>query len=195
LFELSSLDGTNGFILSGGFVSNCVAGLGDLNHDGIDDFAVCSIPTINVIFGRPNIGASGVLSFPFGEPNGLNGANGFTIEGPSIISTSLSRAGDFNADGIDDFIVGDRFADPYGIDRAGRAYVVFGHPTPLPADVDGERRIDLDGDGSVDVFDFAILAASFGASVPPETAGDIDADGVVTVFDFALFAAGFGCSP
>ena len=52
---------------------------------------------------------------------------------------------------------------------------------------------DLDGDDDTDVFDFAVMAASFGTSVTPGTGADLDGDGVVSVFDFALFAAGFGC--
>ena len=53
---------------------------------------------------------------------------------------------------------------------------------------------DLDGDGSTNVFDFAILATNFGTAVPPNTGGDLDGDGFVTVFDFAIFAANFGCT-
>ncbi len=53
---------------------------------------------------------------------------------------------------------------------------------------------DVDGDGDTDVFDFAELAASFGAG-PGATRemGDLTGDGHVDVFDFAELAADFGC--
>ena len=53
---------------------------------------------------------------------------------------------------------------------------------------------DIDGDGSTDVFDFALLAAGFGAGPGATPAmGDLNGDGYVDVFDFALLAGGFGC--
>jgi hypothetical protein len=54
---------------------------------------------------------------------------------------------------------------------------------------------DLNGDAAVTIFDFAVFAYWFGASV---TAGDGPAyvdfnnDGSVTIFDFPLFSQGFG---
>ena len=48
----------------------------------------------------------------------LNGSNGFTLEGISggdRAGTALASAGDFNGDGIDDFIVGATYADPNGL--------------------------------------------------------------------------------
>jgi hypothetical protein len=53
---------------------------------------------------------------------------------------------------------------------------------------------DLDGDADTDVFDFGILAGSFGATgLAPYSAGDRDGDGDVDVFDFSIFAGSFGC--
>ncbi len=55
---------------------------------------------------------------------------------------------------------------------------------------------DVDGDGDVDVFDFADLAEAFGsssggASYNPDA--DLNGDGSVDVFDFADLAEDFGC--
>jgi hypothetical protein len=55
---------------------------------------------------------------------------------------------------------------------------------------------DLNGDGVVDVFDFADLTAGFGNGIPncaSRSEGDINCDGVVDVFDFAELTANFGC--
>jgi hypothetical protein len=52
---------------------------------------------------------------------------------------------------------------------------------------------DFNGDGTVDVFDFSLLAANFGAG-PDATfeMGDSTGDGWVNAFDFGEVAAVFG---
>ena len=62
----------------------------------------------------------------------LNGSNGFAINGIAAgdqSGRSVSSAGDVNGDGIDDLIMGARFADPNGISYAGQSYVLFGQGT------------------------------------------------------------------
>jgi hypothetical protein len=53
---------------------------------------------------------------------------------------------------------------------------------------------DINGDGFVDIFDFADLADNFGAG-PDATReqGDLNGDGFVDIFDFADLADDFGC--
>jgi hypothetical protein len=52
---------------------------------------------------------------------------------------------------------------------------------------------DVDNNGTVNVFDFGIIAGNFGATgLPPFTGGDTDGDGDVDVFDFSNLAANFG---
>ena len=54
---------------------------------------------------------------------------------------------------------------------------------------------DVNFDGSVDVFDFADLAAAFGAvGNPPFSNADTDGDGDTDVFDFSDLAANFGAT-
>src|SRR5262245_18868795 len=57
---------------------------------------------------------------------GGDGTRGFVLTGIAAIDESggsLSAAGDVNGDGIDDLIVGARFADPGGDTNAGESYV------------------------------------------------------------------------
>lgn len=57
--------------------------------------------------------------------SGLNGQTGFKLDGEATndySGSSVSGAGDINADGIADLIIG----SPGHNDRTGRSYVVFG---------------------------------------------------------------------
>ena len=51
---------------------------------------------------------------------------------------------------------------------------------------------DINGDGSVDVIDFAIYTSNFGAMNACFVPGDLDANGTVDVIDFAQFLIEFG---
>jgi hypothetical protein len=54
---------------------------------------------------------------------------GFVINGETVSDQSgysVSSAGDVNGDGLDDLIVGARYADLSGKSNAGKSYVVFG---------------------------------------------------------------------
>ena len=131
--NLSTLDGTNGFVINGIDVYDLsgysVSSAGDVNGDGIDD----------LIIGAPNgNGGAGESYVVFGNNSGfapslnlstLDGTNGFVINGIDFSDSSgdsVSGAGDVNGDGLDDLIIGAREADPNGNSRAGQSYVVFG---------------------------------------------------------------------
>ncbi|MEI2578507.1 integrin alpha, partial [Scytonema sp. PRP1] len=47
----------------------------------------------------------------------------------------VSDAGDINSDGINDLIIGARFADPGGRNNAGKSYVVFGKGSAAPVEL------------------------------------------------------------
>ncbi|MGF2036765.1 MAG: beta strand repeat-containing protein [Nostoc sp. CmiVER01] len=173
-FNLSDLNGSNGFAINGIAAGNesgfSVSNGGDINNDGIDDLiigawrapanGVIQAGQTYVLFGGTNIGTSGTFNL-----SDLNGTNGFAINGiteNSFSSSSVSNAGDVNADGIDDLIIG----APDG----RQAYVVFGGTNVGKSgslnlsDLNGTNGFTIPGGGAI------------GLSV--SSAGDINNDGV-----------------
>ena len=112
-FDVSTLNGTNGFIFSTGIK---VQSAGDVNNDNINDILINYYSKTYVIFGKPSQFANTM------NPTDLNGSNGFRIDSDNN-SISVSSAGDFNADGIDDILVG---SPTSGLDNSGKAFVLFG---------------------------------------------------------------------
>ena len=135
--DLSSLDGNNGFTLNGinesDYSGRSVSGAGDVNGDGIDDIIIGAYGADPN--GQYNAGESYIV---FGSTDefdasldlsSLNNAQGFVVKGineSDYSGRSVSRAGDINGDGIDDFIIGANNADPNGQGNAGESYVIFG---------------------------------------------------------------------
>src|SRR4028118_85856 len=146
-FNLSTLNGSNGFAINGIAVGDgsgySVSSAGDVNGDGFDDLI------IGARGASPNgIDAAGQSYVVFGSNSGfaagldlstLNGSNGFAINGIAANDSSgwsVSRAGDVNGDGFDDLIIGAISADPNGISYAGQSYVVFGSNSGFGAGLD-----------------------------------------------------------
>ncbi|MCB1954378.1 MAG: FG-GAP repeat protein [Rhodocyclaceae bacterium] len=170
--NVDDLDGSNGFRIDGinpyDRFGSTVAFAGDINGDGIDDIAISA----------PSANALGEAYIVFGSPAGfpavmdaadLNGSNGFRFEGSGRGNWgfTVAGAGDLNADGFDDLVMGARL----GTD-SGEAYVVFGSDAGFPAVID---QADLDGKLGY-VLSGRDGGDSFGSSVAP--AGDVNGDGI-----------------
>jgi hypothetical protein len=165
-FELSSLDGTNGFQINGidreDYSGYFLSGAGDVNNDGINDVLIGA--TWADPGGKPNAGESYVVFgmtsvFPAQfNLSALNGTNGFQlngINGGDESGYALCAAGDVNGDGIDDIIIGAPYAGPGGKSNAGQAYVVFGSANGFPAQMElsalnGSNGFTLNGISSED---------------------------------------------
>jgi hypothetical protein len=194
-FNLSSLNGSNGFIINGidpGDLSGIsVSSAGDINGDGIADLIIGAYradPNGNsaagesyVVFGGSSVGSGGVLNL-----SALNGSNGFVLNGIDafdLSGISVSSAGDINGDGIDDLIIGAFLADPNGNINAGESYVVFGGSSVGSGGVlnlsalNGSNGFVLNG---IDANDRS------GRSV--SGAGDINGDGIADIIIGAVFA-------
>ena len=175
--DLSTLDGANGLTFSGAnsndFSGASVSGAGDINGDGIDDVTISGgVDEDYVVFGS-NSGFSSSLDL-----STLDGTNGFVISG--TFPSSVSGAGDINADGIDDLIIGESGADPNGNSRAGVSYVVFGRAASpvLKGDVDMDGDIDF---SDIPPFISVLISGVFQAEA------DCDCSAVVDFFDIAPF--------
>ena len=175
LLPLANLNGTNGFKMDGeamGDISGrIVASAGDVNKDGIADFVVGAYGHNNaagrtyVIFGNQNIGKSGFFSL-----SGLNGTNGFRIDGEianDFSGLSAGGAGDINGDGYADLFVG----APCHNSNTGRSYVVFGG-----ASSGGSGLLALSGLNGINGFK---LDGEMGGDLSGEVsaAGDVNGDG------------------
>ncbi len=184
-FELSSLDGTNGFRIFG-TTSNSglgvsVSGAGDVNNDGIDDIIVgAPYSTINGMF---QIGSAFVI---FGRDDGfpatldlssLDGTNGFRINGEvrhDRLGLTVANAGDLNNDGIDDIACA-YTVDSYNSD-GGSALIIYGRdisntgafPAVMqPSYLDGTTGFRVNG---------GVNNVALGHAI--STAGDINGDGI-----------------
>ncbi len=137
--DLSSFDGTRGFVVRGEQTDDvtgfAVAGVGDINDDGVDDFAIgapladreemVNLGFTYVLFGAPNIGAGGEV-----ELASLDGTSGFTIRGQierAQVGRSISSRGDLNGDGVDDLVVAAPWTDVDEIEIAGALHVAYGN--------------------------------------------------------------------
>lgn len=159
VFAFSGLDGSiihqwNGSAIADGH-SICVASAGDVDNDGVAD----------VIAGFPNADPGGFSSagsvFVF---SGRDGTQMYRFDGAEesdFFGTSVSSAGDANADGHSDLIIG--IPGGMGTWAFGTVLVYSG--------IDGSQLHDLEGGGTY----WTTTSGRFGQSV--STLGDVNGDG------------------
>ncbi|MDK9704379.1 MAG: FG-GAP-like repeat-containing protein, partial [Sulfuritalea sp.] len=173
--NLSAL-GSSGFAITGesayDYSGNSVAGIGDINGDGLADLLV-GAP------GKNGSGSAGRSYVVFGKADGAAislsglGSGGFAIHGECANDNagfSVAAAGDVNGDGLADMIVGARLNDQVG-NYAGRSYVVFGQTAMgavnLSAVATGSGGFTITGQTTTDQSGFSVAGA-----------GDVNGDGL-----------------
>jgi hypothetical protein len=130
--------------VAGDFVGETVAPAGDMDHDGIKDFLIgaprsdqsaSDAGAVYLVFGDSGIDelSPGPLDL-----NNLGACASPTLCGVKFLGAgsgdaagaALSRAGDVNADGFDDILIGAPGSDPAGRADAGVVYLIFGPLAP-----------------------------------------------------------------
>ncbi|MGN1287563.1 MAG: Ig-like domain-containing protein, partial [Bradyrhizobium sp.] len=186
--------GSHGFEIDGLFAGSgntiTVASAGDVNGDGIDDLIV-GTPGVN-LNGQYQVGEAFVI---YGSKSGLSNIDvnhltpqqGFAIQGNTqygSLGTSVASAGDFNGDGIPDFIVGS--LDTHGNGGVGGAYIIYGKlgttgSTPVnvgnltaatglqiitPPDYNGRYNYQVTGLGDINHDGYSDVAITIGNAGP-----------------------------
>ncbi|MBS0350902.1 MAG: FG-GAP repeat protein [Proteobacteria bacterium] len=172
--SLTNLNGTNGFKLegenNGDYSGWYVSAAGNVNGDRFTDLLIGAhgYPSNTlkgrsyVVFGGPNVGASGLISL-----SDLDGSNGFKLDGENDKDNSgfaLCVAGDVNRDGYSDVLIGAQYY-PKNLDNKGRTYLIFGSPqigsggVIALSDLNGTNGFKLDGENNNDFSGFSVSAA------------------------------------
>ena len=136
-FAVETLSGLDGFKLIGQ-TANSGTGTpstfaGDVNGDGLQDVLIGAADA--------GTGAAGAVYVVYGAVGGfsneiflgtLNGSDGYVLTGAAAGDAAgfdVAALGDLNSDGRSDFILSAPDADPAGLNRAGKIYVVYGQET------------------------------------------------------------------
>ena len=174
--DVTTVDGSNGFKLSGGAAYNSVYAsvTGDINGDGIGDLLVSASGTdadgnytgaSYVVFGSAG-GSSATL-----DVTTLDGSNGFKLVGSAYSdgSVGVSSDGDVNGDGIADLYVSAYGTDADG-NYGGATYVVYGRAGGFSGTLDVSALGESDGyevshwssadDGGVFTYDHVLYATT-----------------------------------
>jgi hypothetical protein len=186
--DVAEVDGTTGFAIHGAAdaLGFAVAAMGDVNGDGMNDLLVSdySVGASFLVFGSATPAGADL------DVNDLDGNNGYVFAAPVFgVGISISSAGDVNADGNTDFIIGVPFGPP-----DGGAFVLYGGEDKL-ASFDAE---DGTIDGFIDLtearpkYGFGFLGQNDGAAgLSVSSAGDVNGDGFDDILVGAPYASGY----
>jgi VCBS repeat-containing protein len=174
-FDLASLkpiyggNGSAGFLIGRG--SDKAAAVGDFNGDGYADIGLIDSPNAYVVYGSAQTHGGHLELDNIGDAGDGRGIK-FNLTSSDWTGNSfhIAGAGDVNADGYDDLLVSEHFADIPGRNDAGRLSLIFGS-------AEAEPTIDLRSltpDIGV-VFDGYETHMYLGYAV--ESLGDFDGDG------------------
>ncbi len=139
-----------------------MAGLGDVNGDGIGDLAVGA-------YGHDGLeSGSGAAWIVLGPPDGQQSLDDadvlLQVSGAGYLGRSIAGAGDVNGDGIDDVVVGAPNSDTEAT-NSGSAFLFYG---PLDGDEpEPEPDVEIYGETSYDTLGYAVAGGA-----------DFDGDGL-----------------
>lgn len=162
------IDGSRTFSLTGYLEQFGPAG--DVNRDGYADLIIGAVfaGSAYVVFGQPVPANVDLLTFE----TDTQGPRGFRIDFPTpdrSLGLSVAGAGDVNADGLDDLILG---VIPKILADRGQAHVVFGKSDPMPIDVRNLGNAGFSMRGLHDS-DMAGYAVSSGGNVNGDSYDDV----------------------